>query len=192
MEQPPDEDTERDVDSERRGPPARPHPTVVRMRAEMARQDALREAMPRRPGLRTVMALVLGAVFGAVGTLTWQVHPSARTITGIVGAIDDSGSAVLLSEPAEMTTVGLGVVGVLWRDSGTDTVPPGDWQRTLAADGFPTCLAPGDVGRSVTLGLVTDPGGSDRPPSQVVAWLECGPPSAAPPDPQRSRAGDGG
>ncbi len=143
--------------------------------ADAARQDALREGMPRRPRLTTVLLLVLGAVFGAVGTLTWQVAPSARSVTGVLGAIDDSGSALLLAEPPDLADVGFGIVGVLWREAATADRPAGEWQRSVSDDGFPTCLAPGDEGRTVRLGIVTEPGGADRPSSQVVAWLECGP-----------------
>lgn len=124
----------------------------------------------RRPPLRIVALLVLGAVFGALGVITWSVEPSARSVSGTVGAIDQTGSALLLAEPEELAETGLGLVGVLWRDAG------GEWRRSVSDDGFPTCLTPDDVGRQVTIGLVTDPGGVDRPPSEVVAWIECGPP----------------
>ena len=52
-------------------------------------------------------------------------------------------------------------------------VVPGEWRRTASEEGHPTCLSPDDAGRAMTLGLVSDPGGSDRPASEVVAWLEC-------------------
>lgn len=113
--------------------------------------------------------IAIGAVFGAVTTLAWSAGPSSRVVEGVVGAIDDTGSAIQLSEPAEESDVGYGIVGIQWRDAADG----GPWQRQVAEDGFPTCLDPADVDRPVRLGLVTDPGGTDRPPSEVVAWLEC-------------------
>lgn len=139
------------------------------LREEIARQEAVRARLPRRPGLAALAPLVIGALFGAVATLTWDVHPTGRTIAGVLGAIDPTGSAITLSSPAELEDVGLGVVGVLWREG-----PAGEWQRRLSDTGHPTCLEPGDVGQPVRLGLVTDPGGPGRPPSEVVAWVECG------------------
>lgn len=123
----------------------------------------------RRPSLQVVLLLVIGALFGAFGVITWQVRPTARTVDGVVGTIDPTGSALVLSEPEELDDVGFGLVGVLWKEG------EGEWQRTLSDDGHPTCLAPGDEGRDVLLGLVTDPGGVDRPASEVVAWLQCPP-----------------
>lgn len=119
-------------------------------------------------------ALAIGAVFGALGTLSWQAHPSARVVAGQVAAIDDTASAIALTGPDDLADVGFGVVGVLWRDP-EGPVGGRGWQRTLSPDGHPTCLTPDDEGREVQLGLVTDPGGVGRPASEVVAWLECGP-----------------
>jgi len=125
------------------------------------------EGLRRRPALRTVLLLVIGAVFGAVATLTWTVAPSGRTVTAVVAAVDQTGSAIAVSAPEDLVDTGLGLVGVLWRDG------EGAWQRTISADGYPTCVQPGDVDTTVRLGLVTEPGGPDRPPVEVVAWLEC-------------------
>lgn len=123
--------------------------------------------LPRRPGVRVILLLVIGALFGAFGVLSWSVEPSSRVVEGVVGAIDPTGSAIQLADPAELADRGFGVVGVLWREGA------GEWQRSVSADGFPTCLSPDDVGRPVLLGLVTDPGGVGRPPSEVVAWVQC-------------------
>ena len=114
------------------------------------------------------MALILiGAVFGAVGTLTWSAGPTTRTVEAPVAAVEESGIAMLLEEPADLADTGRGLVGVLWREG------EGEWTRGLSADGHPTCVAPGDEGRTVRVGLVTVPAASDRPPSLSVAWLEC-------------------
>ena len=125
------------------------------------------EGLTRRPGLRAVLLLVIGAVFGAVATLTWTVAPSGRTVTAVVAAVDPTGSAIAVSEPADLADTGLGLVGVLWRDG------EGEWQRSLSEEGYPTCVGPDDVDTMVRLGLVTEPGGPDRPAVEVVAWLEC-------------------
>ena len=130
--------------------------------------------LPRRPPYQLVLILLIGAVFGAVATLTWTASPSSRTVTGTVAAIDDTGSAILLAGVDDLEDVGLGIVGVTWRTAGSDG-EAGEWVRATSDAGFPTCLTPDDVGRAVRVGLVTDPGGADRPPSTAVAWLECGP-----------------
>jgi hypothetical protein len=191
-EPPDDRQADRGDPSDAPAEPPRPRPSpgrapdpdddIAQLRAEIARQDATRAGLTRRPGLTTVMALVIGAVFGAVGTLTWQVQPTGRAVTGTVAAIDGTGSAIALAEPAELAGTGFGVVGTLWRQVGPDGAPAGEWVRTLSDSGFPTCLRPGDEGREVTLGLVTAPGGADRPASEVVAWLECGPSPNGPDD----------
>ena len=123
---------------------------------------------PRRlPAPRTFLLLLLGAVFGAAMTLTWTTGPSSRVVAAVVAEVDPSGSAMLVSEPEDLRGVGLGLVGILWQDG------DGEWQRTLAADGFPTCVSPDDVGQAVELGLVADPGGLGRPATEVVGWLRC-------------------
>lgn len=125
------------------------------------------ELPPRRPPWRSVALILIGAVFGAVGTLTWSAGPTTRTVEAPVAAVEESGIAMLLEEPADLADTGLGLVGVLWREG------EGEWTRGLSADGHPTCVAPGDEGRTVRVGLVTVPAASDRPPSLSVAWLEC-------------------
>ncbi|CAN5402455.1 hypothetical protein BH23ACT9_BH23ACT9_13610 [soil metagenome] len=90
-----------------------------------------------------VAALLIGAVLGAYGTLTWNVRPSGRVVTGVVGAIDDTAAAIRLSEPAELTDTGLGIAGVLWRDGAAGGDPAdAEWQRGISEAGFPTCLTP--------------------------------------------------
>lgn len=116
---------------------------------------------------------LIGAVFGTVATLTWDVRPDSRVVEGVVAAIDDRAVVIRLSEPAELSDRGFGIVGALWREAVPDGVVPGEWRRTASDEGDPTCLSPDDAGRTVTLGLVSDPGGSGRPVSEVVAWLEC-------------------
>ncbi|WP_370326304.1 hypothetical protein [Euzebya sp.] len=153
------------------------------------------DAQPRRlrrlPPWQPVALLAIGAVFGALTTLTWdqpgstdepvpaessaEAAVTTRVVEGVVGAIDDTGSAIQLSEPAAESEIGYGIVGVLWRDTadGDGDGEDAPWQRAVADDGYPTCLDPGDVGRDVALGLVREPGSEDRPASEVVAWLEC-------------------
>ncbi len=113
--------------------------------------------------------LVIGAVFGAVATLTWTAGPSVRVVEGTVGEVEGTGVAMRLSEPADLADTGLGLVGILWREGDAA------WTRGLSDAGFPSCIRPGDEGLEVLLGLVLDPGGGDRPPSEVVAWVQCPP-----------------
>lgn len=115
-----------------------------------------------------MVLLAVGAIFGALSTLTWNVGPSGRVVAGSVADIDPTGSAILLAEPEDLADIGLGIVGVLWSQGDS-----GEWQRSLSADGFPTCLSPEDRGSRVEIGLVRDPGGLGRPASEVVAWLRC-------------------
>jgi hypothetical protein len=149
-----------------------PAPRSLRDGGAAGASDEDGRARRRRPSMATIALLLIGALLGAGSTLAWTVRPTARVVTGVVGAIDDRATAILLDEPADLREVGLGITGVMWRDR-SDAGPDDGWQRTLSATGNPTCLTPDDVGATVRLGLVTDPGGADRPPSEVIAWLEC-------------------
>lgn len=145
---------------------ARAREAMTALHTPEARRPGLR-GLRRRPRLQSILLVLIGAVTGAVGVLTWEVEPSAQVVVGTVGVVDPTASAIVLSEPAALADRGLGIVGVLWREGDED------WRRRIAEDGSPTCVGPSDVGQRVRLGLVTDPGGPGRPASEVVAWLEC-------------------
>ncbi len=123
----------------------------------------------RRPPLQAILLLVIGAVFGSLGTLTWTAGPDVRVVDAVVEEVDPLGDAVLLAAPSDLAGQAFGVIGAHWR------VGEGPWQRGRTPDGWPTCVEPGGRDLEVTLGLVEVEGGGGRPDITTVAWLECRP-----------------
>jgi hypothetical protein len=137
--------------------------------------------------MSVVGLLLIGAIMGTLGTLSWTQRPSTRVVTGVVVAIDDTGAAIRVAAAGDLSRDlfggrGIGVVGVLWREAVPEEEPVQQWRRTASDSGHPTCLSPEQIPRGVTLGMVTDPGGAGRPATEVVAWLECAPFGASPSD----------